>query len=217
MTTNNSRKAVAVDLDGTLLHTNTFKDYLSYCGNVALHSFDFGIAVSIAWWVTLRKLRLISHSRMKHALLRRTSNFMMHRGRLDQFVEQELTLVNDRVLHLIEPYRSRGYLLILTTAAPGLYAHPIADSLQLHLCCATPLPSEVVIGQWKENVGPNKLDALRRLLAVHKTELAAVVTDHFDDLPLLNSNEGENFVVSPSSVTQQLLQKECKRPYTVIQ
>ena len=63
------RKALAIDLDGTLLSTNTFRDYLSYCGSAALHNFQFDICFSILWWVVLRKLRFVSHSRMKQALL----------------------------------------------------------------------------------------------------------------------------------------------------
>lgn len=205
------RKALAIDLDGTLLSTNTFRDYLLYCGNVALHSFQLGIAFSILWWVMLRKLRLVSHSRMKYALLRRTAIFMNRNGRLDQFVEQELTRVNTLARNLMEPYRNRGYLLVLCTAAPSLYAHPIAENLGLDLCCATLLPSEVVIGQWQECVGTQKVEALRRLLLVHKAELDVVITDHHDDLPLLNYNaEGRNILVNASAQTRMKLDRECK-------
>lgn len=205
------RKALAIDLDGTLLSTNTFRDYLLYCGNVALHSFQLGIAFCILWWVMLRKLRLVSHSRMKYALLRRTAIFMNRNGRLDQFVEQELTRVNTLARNLMEPYRNRGYLLVLCTAAPSLYAHPIAENLGLDLCCATLLPSEVVIGQWQECVGTQKVEALRRLLLVHKAELDVVITDHHDDLPLLNYNaEGRNILVNASAQTRMKLDRECK-------
>lgn len=211
------RKALAIDLDGTLLNSNSFQDYLSYCGTVALHSFKLGIAFSILWWVTLRKLRLISHSRMKYALLRKTASFMSREGYLDLFVEQELTRINTSVRQLMEPYRNRGYLLILSTASPALYAHPIAENLSIDLCCATLLPSEVVIGEWKECVKEQKVEALRRMLQVHKAELKVVITDHYDDLPLLNYNtEGRNIVVNASSQTRQFLAKKCKTPYELI-
>ena len=210
------RKALAIDLDGTLLATNSFQDYLLFCGQAAVHSFRFDIALSIVCWVGLRKLRLIRHATMKHHLLNRTASFMQHKERLDLFVEHELISINRRSLKLVEQYRSRGYLLILTTAAPGLYAHALAENLHIDLCCATQLPSEVVIGEWHENVGAQKVDSLRRLLLVHKAELAAVITDHYDDLPLLNYNEGDNFVVAPSPKTQQMLSQHCKREYQVI-
>lgn len=210
------RKALAIDLDGTLLATNSFQDYLSFCGHAAVHAFRLDIAFSILLWVSLRKLRFIRHSTMKRHLLTRTATFMQRKERLDLFIEHELISVNRRVLQHMEQYRNRGHLLVLTTAAPGIYAHAIAENLHIDLCCATALPSEVVIGQWRENVGDNKVDALRRLLQVHKAELDVVITDHYDDLPLLNYNEGSNFVVAPSSKTQQMLVKHCKRPYQIL-
>lgn len=210
------RKALAIDLDGTLIATNSFQDYLSYCGHAALHIFRLDIALSILFWVTLRKARFIRHSTMKRRLLNRTASFMQQKDRLDQFVERELISINANAIQLMEQYRNRGYLLILTTAAPGLYAHPIAEDLHIDLCCATQLPSEVVIGQWRENVGEQKVDSLRRMLQIHKAELEVVITDHYDDLPLLNSNEGDNFVVAPSSKTMQMLKKNCTKPYQIL-
>ncbi len=204
------RKALAIDLDGTLLCTNTFRDYLSYCGSAALHHFRFDICLSILWWVMLRKLRFVSHSRMKEALLDRTAAFMTQQGHLDNFIEEEMTFLNPHVQQLMEPYRNRGHLLVLATAAPAFYAHPIAEILRLDLCCGTPLPSEVVIGEWKECVGQHKVDALQRLLQVHKAELDVVITDHSDDLPLLNSNTtGRNIVVGADSRSLAAISKGC--------
>ena len=205
------RKALAIDLDGTLLSTNTFRDYLSYCGSAALHNFQFDICFSILWWVVLRKLRLVSHSRMKQALLDRTAAFMTQKSRLDHFVEKEMTYLNVPVQRLMEPYRNRGHLLVLATAAPAFYAHAIAEFLNMDLCCGTLLPSEVVIGEWKENVGQHKVEALQRLLQVHKAELDVVITDHSDDLPLLNSNtSGRNIVVGASPASIAAIEKGCR-------
>jgi len=207
-TENNLRRAVAIDLDGTLLSTNTFRDYLSFCGREAKHRFRLGLCLKICWWVLLRKVRLITHSRMKQVLLSATAPFMQRHGRLDNFVEQELLLLNRTAQQVMEPYRNRGHLLILCTAAPDLYARPIAENLHLDLCCATLLPSEVVIGQWHENVGEEKVASLRRLLQVHKAQLEVVITDHHDDLPLLRHNAaGRNILIAPSPATLQLLQK----------
>lgn len=205
------RKALAIDLDGTLLSTNTFRDYLSYCGSAALHNFQFDICFSILWWVMLRKLRFVSHSRMKQALLDRTAAFMTQKSRLDHFVEKEMTYLNVPVQQLMEPYRNRGHLLVLATAAPAFYAHAIAEFLNMDLCCGTLLPSEVVIGEWKENVGQHKVEALQRLLQVHKAELDVVITDHSDDLPLLNSNTtGRNIVVGASPASIAAIEKGCR-------
>ena len=205
------RKALAIDLDGTLLSTNTFRDYLSYWGSAARHNFQIDICFSILWWVMLRTLRFVSHRRMKQALLDRTAAFMTQKSRLDHFVEKEMTYLNVPVQQLMEPYRNRGHLLVLATAAPAFYAHAIAEFLNMDLCCGTLLPSEVVIGEWKENVGQHKVEALQRLLQVHKAELDVVITDHSDDLPLLNSNtSGRNIVVGASPASLAAIEKGCR-------
>lgn len=148
---------------------------------------------------------------MKQALLDRTAAFMTQKSRLDHFVEKEMTYLNVQVRQIMEPYRNRGHLLVLATAAPAFYAHPIAEFLNMDLCCGTLLPSEVVIGQWQENVGQQKVEALKRLLQVHKAELDVVITDHSDDLPLLNFNTtGRNIVVGANSKALAAIQKGCK-------
>ena len=148
---------------------------------------------------------------MKQALLDRTAAFMTQKSRLDHFVEKEMTYLNVPVQQLMEPYRNRGHLLVLATAAPAFYAHAIAEFLNMDLCCGTLLPSEVVIGEWKENVGQHKVEALQRLLQVHKAELDVVITDHSDDLPLLNSNtSGRNIVVGASPASLAAIEKGCR-------
>jgi len=100
---------------------------------------------------------------------------------------------------------------VLVTAAPAFYAHSIAEFLNMDLCCGTLLPSEVVMGQWKECVGENKVEALKRMLQVHKAELDVVITDHNDDLPLLNYNTmGRNVVISADAKVLAAIEKGCK-------
>lgn len=203
------RKALIIDLDGTLLQTNTFRDYLSFCGRCATHSFRWDLSLCIGFWVMLRKLRFISHSTMKSHLLQRTALFMQRKSRMDDFVEEELLCTNAQVKAEVERYRNRGHLLVLATAAPALYANAIAEDFRLDACLATPLPSEVVIGDWHENVGEEKAHNLQRYLQLHEAQIDAVIVDHSDDLPLLRLNrEGRNLLVNPTPKSETLIQKE---------
>ena len=203
------RPALVIDLDGTLLQTNTFRDYLRFCGRCAVPAFRWDLALSIALWVTLRKVRLITHSTMKRHLMQRTARFMQQKGRLDDFAEEELLRGNPHVQAVMERYRNRGYLLVLATAAPALYAKALADDYRLDACLGTPLPSEVVIGEWHENVGEEKAQTLQRFLQQHDAHMEALITDHHDDLPLLRLNaQGTNYLAQPSEQTVALLRKE---------
>lgn len=203
------RPALIIDLDGTLLQTNTFRDYLIFCGRCALHFFRWDISFLIFFWVMFRKLRLITHSTMKRHLMQRTVLFMQRKSRMDDFVEEELLLVNQRVKAEVERFRNRGHLLVLATAAPSFYAKAIADDLRLDACLATLLPSEVVIGEWHENVGETKVQSLQHFLQQHEAHIAAIITDHQDDIPLLRFHSaGPNLLVSPSSDFLRMAEKE---------
>lgn len=203
------RSALVIDLDGTLLHTNTFRDYLSYCGRCSLHAFRWDLSLSIAFWVGLRKLRIVSHATMKRHLMQRTVLFMQRKSRLDDFVEEELLLVNPQVKAEVERYRNRGHLLVLATAAPSFYAKAIADDFRLDACVGTLLPSEVMNGDWQENKGEEKVHTLLHFLQQHGASLDTVITDHHDDLPLLSVNaQGSNLLVNPTALTESLLNKE---------
>lgn len=203
------RSALIIDLDGTLLQTNTFRDYLRFCGRCATSAFRWDLSLSIGWWVMLRKMRLISHSTMKRHLMQRTVLFMQRKGRMDDFVEEELLLCNPHVKAQMERYRNRGHMLVLATAAPNFYAKALADDHRLDACLGTPLPSEVVIGDWHENVGEEKAHNLQRFLQQHDARLDAIITDHHDDLPLLRLHpQGPNYLVAPSAQLLAMADKE---------
>ena len=209
MITDKMRPSLVIDLDGTLLQTNTFRDYLAFCGRCAAHAFRIDLMLSVAFWVTIRKLRIISHSTMKRHLMQRTSLFMQHKSRMDDFVEEELLLTNPRVKTLVEKYRNRGHLLVLASAAPEFYAKDLADNFRLDTCLATPLPSEVVIGNWHENVGEEKLHNLQRFLRQYDASVDAIITDHEDDLPLLKAfSQATIYLANPTTQTEAVLNKE---------
>ncbi|MCQ2148423.1 MAG: haloacid dehalogenase-like hydrolase [Bacteroidales bacterium] len=135
------KQAVAIDLDGTLIMGNTFRDYLSFCGKKALACCRFDLCFVILWMVLLRRLRLVSHARMKRVLLLEMSVFFSQKGRLGAFVDEELQKLNPKVLAQIEAFRNQDFALALVTAAPVSYAQEIAARMCFDACLATPLPS----------------------------------------------------------------------------
>ena len=55
------KKAVIIDLDGTLIYKNTFKEFLKFIGIEAIKVFRLDIALGIFLFVLFRKMRFISH------------------------------------------------------------------------------------------------------------------------------------------------------------
>lgn len=174
------RKIVVVDLDGTLVRRNTLHQF-------ALYALGHGHALSVGWWLALRRLRLVSHRRMKHAMLRATL-------RMDTapLVESLLAQVSPRVMALMD--RHPGAEMVLATAAPDVYALPLARRLGVR-CVATPWTPR--LEQYVECRGTEKLRRVREL----GQEIVAVVTDHSDDMPLLALEGVKRYLVCPSAST----------------
>lgn len=196
------KKAVVVDLDGTLLQTNTFKEYIYYTSLWALQCLRIDICVSCILFVLMRKLRLISHSVMKKLILRKTE-FFMNPPRIEYFAKIISSKINENVLSVLKLYRKNGYYVCLSTAAPALYAKVIKQRYGLNGLCATPAYSSDE--EWKENIRKTKCGNTLKYLKENDATLAIFLTDHYDDLELLKIPKERNILVNPSRKTLKIL------------
>jgi phosphoserine phosphatase len=88
------------------------------------------------------------------------------------------------VMARIDGWRAKGGDVVLVTAAPDCYAHPLAEELELTDCLATPA---LVGPSWRELSGSAKAEACRHWLKL-RNDIASeihVITDHEDDVDLL--------------------------------
>lgn len=194
------QKTVVVDLDGTLLAINTFKSYIGFVGKLACQKGRLDIAFILTFWVGLRKCRWITHERMKYHILKCSEHFM-NKNRLDRFVDTIMPFLNKKVYENALAYRRQDYWLCLSTAAPVNYASLIAQRLSLDSVCATPIPSRTGLKTWKENVKEVKCKNTLQHLSLHALQLNVLMTDHYDDMPLLMVPKEVNLLVHPSSKT----------------
>ena len=189
------QQAIIIDLDGTLLRTNTFSDYILYSCCQSLRSFRLDLVFLLLLFSLLRKLRIISHARMKYLILRHTTTFMQQHDLLHSFVTRELSHENPTVISLLHHYATQSYLTILATAAPSLYAELIASHYHFDHCLATP-PATIPYASWRENKQQEKLLSVQKTLTSANAEISVVITEHSDDQPLLDANrEGRNIVI----------------------
>lgn len=182
-------KVVVVDLDGTLIDGNSLRVYVCLGMRQLIHHNPIQAGVLAAIFV-LRKLRIVSHRRMKFAALKRI--------RPDSELRQKFTAKIDamrrpEVARLIERYRKDGAEILLATAAADVYIPWIWTGPYV----ATPTrenPGRI------ECRGTLKARAVARYIGLEKA-LEAVVTDHVDDLALLNSGARTNYLVAPDART----------------
>lgn len=187
------KKAIVVDLDGTLLAANTFRDYLKFSYGEAFRTLHLQICCLLLFYAILRILRLISHAKMKYYILKITQNFVVEE-RIDRFVDLEMKKVRAEVIEILEEHKRIGSISILATAAPENYALPLSKRFYFDDCCATPIVHTAFV-EWHENKGTEKLKNVLNILEKRHAQLDVVVTDHKDDLPLLNANhKGKNII-----------------------
>lgn len=173
-------KAVVVDFDGTLYRGNSFEDCVKMTLKGCLKKWHIASALRISTWVALRKLRLVSHARMKYQL----QPVLEKRYDKQAFLLHLRLHINQEIWEECLQYRALNYHLCLATAAPEFYIESLAENMNFDSYCATPR-SQVPYNQWKENRGESKKEHCLQLLAQADASLELLITDHADDLPLL--------------------------------
>ena len=99
-----NQKALVVDLDGTLMDTNTFKDYIIYVCMLALKKVRLDLVFLLCFLVFLRKTRLVSHELMKRLILL-ASKSLMNEKYLSDFVDTLWPKINVKVKDKISQWQ----------------------------------------------------------------------------------------------------------------
>jgi len=201
------RKVLVIDLDGTLFSVNTFHFWIKFLILNAFKQFNILLFIKIIFSCSLRLFRLISHSKMKFLILNATKNL----STIDnyKFVKSILQFTND----LSKFIEDDSYeIKILATAAPMSYASIVSDIYNFSSCIATENPIDKL--SWKENLKEVKKDnVLLYLNQFNINKIDVLITDHFDDLPLMQHSLN-TILVAPTSSTIAYLKKEAI-PFTI--
>lgn len=204
MGTRCERKGIVVDLDGTLVRGNTLHLLMRW---LAGHH-PVGAAPGLLWAACRRVAGVDSHVEMKGRVLA-IARCSMTPSEVERFARSLVPQVNQAVLILMRKYD----YTILATAAPDFYACAIARMLGCDACVSSNL--EQVIRDGREMRGECKRDSVEALASQEDVEVAAVVTDHKDDLPLLRLPDVSRFLVNPAHELCLTLDSE-SLPYDVI-
>lgn len=184
------RKLAVFDLDGTLFPGSTLRRYFGFGAKRLFCKGRLISACKIIINSALGKAGLISHIRMKVANTRILEDLLTIEEHA-KFAKAISGEVNPKVTELLEKLRNEGYLLALASASPEMYCRLVAAILGMNYCFATE-PISKQQSDYKECRGEEKL----RRVESAEGELAVVVTDHHDDLPLLMRNShGINYIV----------------------
>ena len=182
-------KAVIVDLDGTYIVGNSLKEFFKWLGRKSLRRFKLGTFFTLVVCIGARKLKLISHAKMKSAVLLRCG--WLSTIEILQFCATLLKKVNADVVQQIAEYHSAGCLIVMATAAPDIYAPAFASLCGFNDCLSTAAP---VKGKpYVECRGEEKLNRVKDWLKANDADMVAFFTDHEDDRPLVDYNPGKTY------------------------
>lgn len=187
-------KLLVVDLDGTLFRGNTLNLWVRTAFSRLVRTGRVVSAAGVGLWVILRKLRIVSHRRMKFHLMRLTSPVGTP-AVVDGFSATVASGFNREVMALVETHLSKGDKVVLATAAPDLYAGAVARRAGISLWVATPMSQRP--DEYTECRGEAKLRAVLSVTGPWSAyDEVSVVTDHADDTPLLHANtSGRNILI----------------------
>lgn len=161
-----SRLITVVDLDGTLVRCNTLRVYL----RLGLQMAPWYRRVGIAALLIARRLRLISHERMKYPALRLAGQSPELRER---FVAEVKLQINSDVISFIQQRQQAGDEILIATAAAAFYVPWICD----YSYVASPWGGPDLRGE-------RKACRVARMLSESNSGIYAVLTDNSSDLPL---------------------------------
>lgn len=201
------QKAVIVDFDGTLVKINSFEKFFKQLFKYWIMNLKIGYSLYLLFLILIRKMKLIEHAELK----KRTLQYVQNKDIkifIEQFSKKLISDVNANVVEIIQNYRNEGYAIHLCTAAPKLYIEKFTSyfSFKFDEIVCTDSPTEEM--DWKENLGEHKLYSTNILLHKRSEKLMVLLTDSYDDIPLLKIHKLKNIIVNPSEKTIKLLKKE---------
>lgn len=194
----NLTPATVVDLDGTYLSCNTMKVYALTGIRFCLRRWHILDALRVAGLIAIRRLRLISHRRMKFSMLGILSR---HDEIMAPFQKKIRSMINPAVRGIIDRNIEAGHRILLATAAPDIYV-PLIWSGDFVATKTTDNHGMI------ECRGIEKLNRVKAWIEKNGCRLDSVITDHYDDAPLMEFNcQGCNIIINPDSATLRFLGK----------
>lgn len=191
-------QVVFCDLDGTLVLDNSFHVFLGVCWTLARPT----ARAALASRLMPRAFGRIGGGHV--GLKRRVLVWVACQPQEWQDHAVAKTLARLRptlsapVLRILEEFRASGARIVLATAAPDLYARPLATQIGADDCLATP---SRLTSTWAELLSARKARACAAWLEQHLPadgpRQIVTITDHPDDLPLLAMSDRVILQASP--------------------
>jgi len=204
-----NKKAVVVDFDGTFVKVNSFELFIKYLLFFSFLHVQFRLFTFLSFEILKRKLRLESHGEMKMHILWHLKNNETYNV-LPAFLTRLSSYINKNVLAIVEERKQKGCVIILSSAAPEYYLKPFVRQYAnlFDFVLSTPVPNSDKDSLWSENICNTKFKRTISFLQNHNFSFSIFLTDHYDDIPLLEIQKSKNILVNPSKYTLEKVKEK---------
>lgn len=194
------KKVLVMDLDGTLYNINTFHFFIKYLVRFSLKTFNVKLLFILIKAMILRVFKVINHSKMKFIILKAVKgndkiNYKAFVSSLSKYKNQ---------LQIMEG--ATFDIKVLATAAPNCYSKIIALQEGFDVCLATNTPINNYQQDFENVKEVKKQSVINYLQSLGIEHVDTIVTDHYDDLPLIKIAK-QVILVNPSKQTQNILKQ----------
>ena len=182
------RRLVVVDLDGTLIQGNSLRMFMRIGLMQNVKRCKLIRVLKMIWLMLLRSMKLITHTDFKYNVIELIEITEKTR---QVFKAKAIAKFNPDIKDMICDFQVEGAAILLATAAPDIYVPWIWKG-------------EFIASETKtrhELRGEEKLKGVKEYMRKNNMDLYAVITDHYDDLPLLRAGATHNILVNPSLKT----------------
>lgn len=186
-----NKKALVVDLDGTLYATNTFHRFIVYIFIHSIKTFNLLLLIKLKIAVAGRLFHFLSHAKMKYYIIKAIQNQNIDYSR---FVNNISTFKRS----FPEIKSNEFHIKILATAAPSNYASIISENENFNVCLATKFTKTEFNNEFENIKEIKKNNVIKYLKNIDIHEIDTLITDHIDDLPLMKLSR-TNIIINPSS------------------
>lgn len=199
-----AKGATFVDLDGTLLTTNSMHIFMRRMPWTLLRCRAVGASIASIWWMAMRTIRLVNHRRMKWHL---TKIAARHYDACDwERLAKKLTkYTNTSVREYVEAPRLKDCAVYIATAAPEEYAVPLSRALGYDGAVATHLTEKE--SEYREMRGREKLEGISALMTKEGLRMESFLTDHYDDIPTASAYPGFTILVNPTRKMTEIFRR----------
>lgn len=175
-----------VDLDGTYLRANSLHIYIRLGIKHLLRHGRWLRAARLTAVLAARMLRAVSHAHMKF----KCAGLIGWNKELETAMTCECARhVNPDVLALVTRWEAEGCDIVIATAAFLFYAKCIVP----HHVIGTTFQGNNIQTECR---GENKADRVVEFAKLRSSDLHAIVTDSFEDLPLLKLPFSQKYFIS---------------------